>query len=292
MFFPVSGVEVNVLVPPLVALVVSFFASLSGLSGAFLILPFMISGLGYAGPSSSATNFVFNIAAIPSGVYNFTRQKRVLWPMVAVVTLGTLPGLAVGYFIRVRYLPDPARFRIFVGAVLMYMALKMLMGLTGRGSKGPKVEAGELATVHLGTRRVEFRLGERDFSFRTIPLFMFSIAVGVIGGAYGIGGGVLIVPFLVALEGLPIYAIAGGAILSTFLASVAGVAVYSLIPIGGITAGPDWRLGLLFGLGGACGVFLGSRMQRHVPERLIRALLFLILAGIALKYLSGITDLI
>jgi len=286
--FPVSGVEVNLLVPPLVALVISFFASLSGLSGAFLIMPYMISGLGFAGPPASATNFVFNIAAIPSGVYNFTRQKRVLWPMVLTVTVGTLPGLALGYYIRVVYLPDPARFKIFVGALFVYLAVKLLLEILGRGSRGARVQAGELSTLSAGISRVAFKLGEREFSFRPLPLFLFALLVGVIGGAYGLGGGVLIVPFLVALEGLPIYAIAGGAILSTFLASVAGVMVYSFIPIGGRFSGPDWGLGLLFGAGGALGVYLGSRAQRYVPERLIRVILFLILTGLAIKYLSGI----
>ena len=121
---------------------------------------------------------------------------------------------------------------------------------------------------------------------------MFSLLVGVIGGTYGLGGGVLIVPFLVALEGLPIYAIAGGAILSTFLASIAGVIIYSTLPIGGAVASPDWNLGLLFGAGGALGVYLGSRAQKYVPEGMIKWLLFIILSGLAIKYLSGITDLL
>ena len=39
MLFPVSGVEVNPLIPPLIALVVSTFTSMGGVSGAFLLLP-------------------------------------------------------------------------------------------------------------------------------------------------------------------------------------------------------------------------------------------------------------
>jgi len=289
--FPVSGAEVNLLVPPMVALVISFFASLSGLSGAFLVMAYMISGLGFAGPPASATNFVFNIAAIPSGVYNFTRQRRVLWPMVLVVTLGTLPGLAVGYFIRMRYLPDPVRFKVFVGFAFLFLAIRLLQEITGKGARGPAVAPGALSTISSDMRKVVFKLGEQEFSFRPIPLFVFSLGVGVVGGTYGLGGGVLVVPFLVAFEGLPIYAIAGGAILSTFLASVAGVFVYSYLPIAGAVAGPDWALGLLFGAGGACGVYLGSRAQRHVPEKLIRIILFIILSGLAIKYISGIADL-
>jgi len=38
--FPISGVTTNVLIPPIVALIVSFFTSMGGVSGAFLLLPF------------------------------------------------------------------------------------------------------------------------------------------------------------------------------------------------------------------------------------------------------------
>lgn len=43
MLFPISGVEVNPLIPPLVALVISIFTSMGGVSGAFLLLPFQAS---------------------------------------------------------------------------------------------------------------------------------------------------------------------------------------------------------------------------------------------------------
>jgi len=71
MIFPVSGVEVSPIVPFAVALIVSFFTSMSGVSGAFLLLPFQVSFLNYTAPSVSATNQVFNIVAIPSGVYRY-----------------------------------------------------------------------------------------------------------------------------------------------------------------------------------------------------------------------------
>ncbi len=47
MFFPVSGVKTHLFIPPLVALVVSFFTSMGGVSGAFLLLPFQMSVLNF-----------------------------------------------------------------------------------------------------------------------------------------------------------------------------------------------------------------------------------------------------
>ena len=54
MLFPVSGVEVNPLIPPLIALVVSTFTSMGGVSGAFLLLPFQVSILNFTSPAVSS----------------------------------------------------------------------------------------------------------------------------------------------------------------------------------------------------------------------------------------------
>lgn len=96
MLFPISGVEVNPLIPLLTAFFVSFFTSMGGVSGAFLLLPFQVSILGYVTPSVSATNQVFNILAIPSGVYRFIREGRMLWPLTWAVIIGPLPGVFIG----------------------------------------------------------------------------------------------------------------------------------------------------------------------------------------------------
>ena len=65
MLFPVSGVDVPVFVPPLAAFAVSFFCSMGGVSGAFLLLPFQMTFLGYTSPSVRATNQFYNVVAIP-----------------------------------------------------------------------------------------------------------------------------------------------------------------------------------------------------------------------------------
>ena len=100
MYFPTAGIEVTPWVPPLVAFTISFFTSMGGVSGAFLILPFQMSFLGYTNPSVSATNQLFNIVAIPSGVYRYIRKGRMVWPLTWVVIIGTLPGVFIGAFVK------------------------------------------------------------------------------------------------------------------------------------------------------------------------------------------------
>ncbi len=130
MLFPVSGVETNPAVPFLAGLVVSSFTSMGGVSGAFLLLPFQVSILGFTSPAVSPTNLVFNIVAIPSGVYRYLREGRMNWPLTGVVILGTLPGLLFGALFRVNWLPTPKNFKLFVGCVLLYIGLRLLYDQT------------------------------------------------------------------------------------------------------------------------------------------------------------------
>src|SRR4030066_2009705 len=138
MLFPVSGVKTYIFIPPLVAFVLSFFPSMGGVSGAFLLLPFQMSFLHFTSPSVSATNFVYNIVAIPSGVYRYLKEGRMAWPLTYVVIVGTLPGVFIGYYLRILYLPDPKSFKFFVGCVLLYIGVRLLYEMSGRSQKGKK----------------------------------------------------------------------------------------------------------------------------------------------------------
>jgi len=131
MQFPTSGIEISPLIPVTAAFVVSFFTSMAGVSGAFLLLPFQVSVLGFTSPAVSSTNLVFNVVAIPSGVYRYIREGRMVWPLAWINILGTLPGVFIGAIIRINYLPDPRHFKIFMGCVLLYIALRLLFDLLG-----------------------------------------------------------------------------------------------------------------------------------------------------------------
>jgi uncharacterized membrane protein YfcA len=74
--------------------------------------------------------------------------------------------------------------------------------------------------------------------------------------------------------------------MGTCVTSVAGVIFYQAIApwYPHLSVAPDWKLGLLFGLGGMAGMYLGARCQRFVPSRVIKAGLVLVLWGTAAKY--------
>ncbi|RZB35009.1 MAG: uncharacterized protein SRB1_00777 [Desulfobacteraceae bacterium Eth-SRB1] len=312
MYFEVSGVHVFPLIPFIVAFVVSGFTSMGGVSGAFLLLPFQVSVLGFTSPAVSPTNLVYNIVAIPSGVYRYIKEGRMAWPLAWVIIAGTLPGVFIGAIIRIKYLPDPKNFKFFVGCVLLYIGLRLFYTLIQKGGKTQKSKELEerfkqrfdkirkggksgddhevrIKTVKFSLTHYTYSFYGETFTFNTIALFSLTFIVGIIGGTYGIGGGAIIAPFLMAVFGLPVYTIAGAALLGTLLTSVAGVIFYTIIAPyyahTGLAISPDWTLGALFGAGGFAGMYCGARLQKFMPAKIIKIILAIIIVLLAAKYI-------
>jgi uncharacterized protein len=291
--FPISGVKTWAFIPLLVAFVVSFFTSMGGISGAFILLPFQMSVLNYTSPSVSGTNQFFNIVAIPSGVWRYIKEKRMLWPLTWTVIIGTLPGVVIGAWVRMEFLPNPKNFKLFAGLVLSYIGLRLLFDSLKNKKEGALVQKNNSAynktestvtDTRFSLRRVEFKFNGKNFAFSVPGVFALCFIVGIVGGIYGIGGGAIIAPFIITFFHLPVYIIAGAALMGTFVTSIAGVVIYqALAPFYPSTSvSPDWFLGFLFGIGGFFGMYLGARCQKFVPAHIIK----IILCGCVL-FISG-----
>ncbi|MDD3815178.1 MAG: sulfite exporter TauE/SafE family protein [Desulfocapsaceae bacterium] len=313
MYFPVAGVEVNPLVPPLVAFVISLFTSMGGVSGAFLLLPFQVSMLGFTSPAVSSTNQLFNIVAIPSGVFRYIREGRMVWPLTWIVIIGTLPGVLAGAIVRIKYLPDPKHFKLFVGFVLLYIGGKLLKDLLLKKKEVGRPSTEERFQQHLKRQiltqesslphppaqfsrvtvqqwtccRIVYDFCGETFTVNAIGVMVLSLIVGMVGGVYGIGGGAIIAPFFVSFFGLPIYTVAGATLMGTLVTSVAGVIFYQILApyYPGMVITPDWLLGVLFGAGGFAGMYCGARLQKFVPAKFIKWILVLCLLSTAGKYI-------
>lgn len=314
MYFPSAGINVAPWLPPLVAFTISFFTSMGGVSGAFLLLPFQVSVLGFTSPAVSATNQLFNIIAIPSGVYRYIKEGRMVWPLTWIVIIGTLPGVLIGAIIRIRYLPNPKNFTLFAGLLLLYIGSRLVCDLLNTRqrknvsaeeefqalvSRYRKKQAGSQPAAHQTLPRVavkecslthiRYTFYGQTFVIPTIGVTALSFIVGIVGGVYGIGGGAIMAPFFVSFFELPVYTVAGAALMGTFVTSVAGVTFYQfLVPYyPAVSIAPDWPLGFLFGIGGFTGMYCGARLQKFMPSRKIKWLLVFCILFPALKYIFG-----
>lgn len=252
----------DILVGFLAGVVIATVTAPVGVSGAVFLLPVQLSVLHVPNPAVTPTNLLYNIVAGPGALIKYRRNGQLTGRLTRLLLLGTLPGVMVGAAVRVFLLPGPRPFRIVAGLVLL-------------------VIGGWLIWRTLGHQRVH-----RPPSNRT--LVMLSLAVGVVGGVYGLGGGSVLSPILVG-SGMAAAVVAPAALASTFVTSIVGAltfAVLALFTEGSIA--PDWSIGLACGLGGLIGGYFGARLQPHIPERALRLLLGCLAIAVGILYLAQV----
>lgn len=116
----------------------------------------------------------------------------------------------------------------------------------------------------------------------TTAFLLTGLAAGVLGGFFGIGGGILMIPALVYLMGF-----------SQKLAQ--GTTVAAMIPpIGLLAAVAYWRTGnvdikaaLLIAAGFFVGGWIGGSLVQYVPEVTLRKVFAILLVLVAVKMWIG-----
>jgi uncharacterized membrane protein YfcA len=244
------------------AFVLAALATPAGISGAVLLLPFQVSVLGTPSPAVTPTNLLYNVVATPGALYRYWRQGQTGGRLAALLIAGTLPGVIAGSVIRVELLPGSHVFDLVVAAVLIPLGVWLALSRPAQ-HQDPAPNP------------------------RTIPvpvLVTMAVAVGCVGGIYGIGGSIL-APVLIG-SGRPPSEVAPAALASTFVTSVAGVITFTILSLHAhAPVAPDWPTGLALGVGGLAGAYLGARLQSRLPDKAIRRIVGVLVVAIGARYL-------
>jgi uncharacterized membrane protein YfcA len=247
----------------LCAFLLAVITTPAGVSGAVLLLPIQLSLLHVPSPAVTPTNLVFNIAATPGGLLRFWREHRDSTGLLGLLVAGTLPGVVAGAVIRVELLSGSRAFMLVASGVLLPLGLWLMLAAQRHTRSPPTLD----------------RNGR-------VLVWLLALSVGCAGGIYGIGGGSLLAPILLA-AGFSAYEVAPATLAATFVTSIAGIGAYEVLQLSqGGTIAPDWALGAWLGAGGFAGSYLGARLQRRIPEASIGRLLGLLACLVAVRYLQ------
>ncbi|MGP3683427.1 TSUP family transporter [Streptomyces sp. IBSNAI002] len=254
-------------------LLISLVTAPVGVSGAVFLLPVQLSVFGVPNPAVTSTNLLYNVVAGPGALWRYHRAGSLWSPLTRHLLIGTLPGVVAGATLRVFVLPGPAVFRVLIAALLLPLGLWLCARTLRPAATAPA------ATAKAGPAAAPAPGGPSPRALTGL-----AVAVGVVSGVYGIGGGSLLGPVL-AGRGLPVTRVAPAALAATFATSVVGAATFALLSL--VHAGdiaPDWWLGIACGVGGLIGGYLGAHLQPHLPETALRLLLGLLAIGLGALY--------
>jgi uncharacterized protein len=105
-------------------------------------------------------------------------------------------------------------------------------------------------------------------------MIVSGIIVGIGASFTGLGGGFLIVPFLLFL-GFSAQKSVGTSFLAIMILSVSALLAHNKL------ANVDYRAGLLLGVGGIIGAQFGARLVEHVPTSSFKKIFAMVLLGLA-----------
>ncbi|MFF1954823.1 TSUP family transporter, partial [Kitasatospora herbaricolor] len=170
-------------------LLISTVTAPVGVSGAVFLLPVQVSVLGVPSPAVTPTNLLFNVVAGPGALLRHHRAGSLGGPLTRLLITGTVPGVVIGAAVRVFAIPGPRVFRLLVAVLLLPLGL-WLVARTLRPARAAALRQGPGLTA--GATRA------------------LAVAVGTVGGIYGIGGGSILGPILVG-RGVPVAEVAPAA---------------------------------------------------------------------------------
>ncbi|MCK9565530.1 MAG: sulfite exporter TauE/SafE family protein [Methanothrix sp.] len=257
-------------------LVVGFSCGLLGIGGGFLMVPVQIWALTSTGIDPTlATRIAFGTSlavVLPtalSGCRGHSCRGVVLWRPGIIMGLCGLVGAFLGGTIAAHAPGD--LLRMVFGFVVMLGALRMLF------AKNLQPRAGLLQEK------------SRD---RLLQYVLLGLAVGVISGLTGIGGGVILVPAMIIAMRFGMYQAIGTSSVTIAFNSVGGVVAYA-INGWGVAGLPEYCVGyidlLQFALLAGASIISASwgvKVAHRLPAEKLKYIFVVLMVYIGLKMIG------
>lgn len=217
-----------------------------GAGGAIFTAPLLMIGFDVPPREATTVSLVVVLMAAVSGLVGHGRSRTVRWREGVVFGAVGMVAAAGGSWLAT-VVPE----RVLTGAFAVLL----------------------LAAAPSMLRRPAE--GREEAARRSLPVVAAAaLAVGLVTGFFGVGGGFVIVPALVLVLGLGIREATATALLVIAITSVAALAV----------RGPqylDWAVALPMAAGAAIGSFGGARIAHRLPQQRLRQGFAAVMVGAA-----------
>jgi uncharacterized membrane protein YfcA len=213
---------------------VGFVLGLIGGGGSILAVPLLMYVVGVSSPHVAIGTSAVAVAVSAFGnVIGHARAGNVKWPCALVFAASGVAGAAIGSSLGKQL--DGQKLLVLFGVLMVAIAMLMLRPKKNQGDAG--VTLTWATSKHLLPRLVGI-----------------GIAAGMMSGFFGIGGGFLIVPGLIAATGMPLLFAIGSSLVAVTAFGLTTAANYAM------SGFVDWPLVGLFIAGGLAGGVFGGRL--------------------------------
>lgn len=234
---------------------VGAFSGAFGVGGGIILVPVLVLLLHMQQKRAQATSLVMVALAATAGFITYAIADFVAWVPAAFILLGGLAGSWLGSSV-VRRTSD-YRLQIAFGLLLVAVVIRLLWQTTEAGI----TEVPEISTA------------------LALGYIASGLGMGLLSALFGIGGGIILIPILVAFFGFSQQLAAG-----TSLAVMAPIAIFGAWRQSR-TGATDWSVGLRFGLASIPGGIVGAVVAVSLSGPVVRTAFAIVVSLVGIQML-------
>lgn len=270
----------DTLIAFLIALLAGAFGSVLGIGGGLFIIPSLTLFLGQGLKTAIAASIVAVIATSLGGGNVYVRQHVADIRLGLLLALATAPSAVVGALLATHV--DARVLAAVFALVLAVSAYRMFAGARGASSRPVAADDRE-ATGGLQFRSsyLESSTGETiDYQVRNVPIGVAASTVaGLISGMLGVGGGIVQVPVMNLIMGVPIKVATTTSTYVIGITAMAGAFVY----YNHRPSYVDPALAVPVTIGVFIGASIGSRVLGRISQGALRTVFTVVMAIYAVQ---------
>lgn len=233
-------------------LVVAIVFSMLGQGGGALYTPIQVlAGVNFHVAATTSLFLIMVVSA--SSTLVFRKSKKVDVPLVLVLEAVTASGAFAGGLGSVKFTGSSLSigFAGFIVFAALFMIFPVRTGQRDGSAKG-------------GPFRWRRTLDDQQYSVNLAIALPASFAAGLASGLLGVGGGLLKVPLMVLLLGIPMDVAVGSSALMVGITATTGFA-------GHVVHGHwDWRVSLILAVAVFVGAQIGARFSLKINKKTLK----------------------
>ncbi|MCW2276628.1 sulfite exporter TauE/SafE family protein [Heliophilum fasciatum] len=236
-------------------IVAGTLGSMIGVGGGFIVIPVLLLFFNYSHTWAAATSLTFILINSLVSTWNYAQQKRIDFHIGIPFSIATIPGALVGSYLT-PYIEGKA-FAIAFAGLLVLVALLMFFKPTGAAQdRIPAAWGNKITRSFQDAQGIVYH-----YQVNRRAGIAISGWVGLLSSLFGIGGGIIHVPAMTMLLGIPAHIATATSLLILTVSAFFGT-------IGYLLQGQIQYLPAMFlSIGAIIGAQIGTRLAPKIPAK-------------------------
>ncbi len=209
----------------------------------------------------------------------FSKSSLVI-PLGLLLGFGGLFGAWSGSTLSGKYLNDMDSFLPLFGVFTFLIALQIIWTVyQSRNLLAENTHQSSVQNMMFSRHKLQFFYGVKQYKINVYSPVIAGFFIAFIASIFGVGGGFLLVPYMMSVLRLPMHIIPGTAAISIIMSTTVSMSNYVLL---GAKTEPSLLIPML--AGALFGAYIGPKINRRAKNSWLQIALVVILLVIAAKY--------